>query len=584
MTQDPFKKLFEKTSLSSLILLIILVAFGAYFNTLFNDFVFDDVENVLLNRWIKDIRYIPEIFSTHVAGFDRGFATSYYRPMMHLMYMFTYFISGLTPWAFHLVNIVFHAGVSILVFLISLRLLASAKPSTSIPNLFPPLLAALLFATHPIHTESVAWVSGITDLSFTFFYLSSLCLYLRAADCKKPFTGNALVSAALFFFATLCKETALTLPIILVIYDYTLKKDLSFSFNHLKKYLPFLIVGAIYFTFRMYALGGFAPSKRYFALTNYQFVINVFPLLLQYLQKLLFPFNLSPIHVFHPITSISQSTGILSVFIILTIMYLASKILSKKIYLFSLCLIVIPLLPALYIPTLGERVFAERYLYLPSFGFVLLLAQLFTEEMASVPQRIFARSVILFIVIGLFFMGTAYRNTIWKDSHTLWLDATKKSPDSAAAHEYLGYALYSRGWLDQAIGQYRIVLSLDVRRSDTHLNLGVAYALKGWTDKAIEEYKTALTLRPNFAEAHSNLGLAFINKGLLDQAIEECQTALTLNPYLADAHHNLGIAYVIQGRVDEAIKAFNMAVTLNPDNQNYRDNLAKAWALKKAGH
>ncbi|MGD1076174.1 MAG: hypothetical protein ABR903_08900 [Thermodesulfovibrionales bacterium] len=164
------------------LLIVLLVSFRIYFNALFNSFVYDDRLQVLDNCWIRDINHVPDIFSKSVWSFqDETVISNYYRPLMHLFFLLNYHVFGLRPWGFHLLNVLFHAGVSVLVFVISARLLrASSNPSPLTENGFagsllsPPFVGALLFAAHPIHTEAVAWVSGVPELSYTFFFLLSL--------------------------------------------------------------------------------------------------------------------------------------------------------------------------------------------------------------------------------------------------------------------------------------------------------------------------------------------------------------------------------------------------------------------------
>src|SRR3990172_9261254 len=191
-----FKKLFS--SKYTCIAIILIVSFGVYLNTMWNGFVYDDEFQVLENPWIKDVRYIHDIFLSHVWAFQGvGWVSNYYRPMMHIILMIDYYLFGLKPWGYHLINIILHAGVSVLLFL---------------------LIAAILFAAHPIHTEVVAWVSGIPELSFTLFYLLSFYFYIEADD---EYGNHFILSILFFFLSTLCKETALTLPILLIVYDYS---------------------------------------------------------------------------------------------------------------------------------------------------------------------------------------------------------------------------------------------------------------------------------------------------------------------------------------------------------------------------
>jgi hypothetical protein len=375
-------------------IIILVVSFGVYFNALPNGFVYDDQNYVVSNPWIRDIAHLPDAFTSSERGFIG--VSNYYRPFMHIIYLLDYHIFGLNPLGFHLTNLLFHSGISVLVLFITcfilnnLRVLQPPDPQTkksvlsathdlmSTNNLTVAFFAALFFATHPIHTESVAWVSGATDLSFTLFYLLSFYFYLKADGVWGKFF---IVSLLFFFMAVLCKEPALTLPLLLFAYDYSSKRGptLSFSSNTLylllKRYLPYLVAAGIYLILRTYAVGEFSPRKAHAGLSGYEYFINVFPLFAQYLGKLILPINLNAAYVFHPIHSLLEWRGILSVAVTLCFivtLYLARD--RNRIAFFSLLLAVIPLLPVFYIPALGEHTFAERYLYLPSVGFVILVS------------------------------------------------------------------------------------------------------------------------------------------------------------------------------------------------------------------
>jgi hypothetical protein len=298
-----------------LISVILFFSFTVYFNSLFNGFVFDDESQVVNNRWITDLKYIPDIFSHSAWGFLSGLGKiNYYRPMMSLVYMINYHIFGLKPWGFHLVNILFHAGVSVLVFFLVLRLIDKVRVPAP-HSYLPPFVAGLLFAVDPIHTEAVTWVAGLPDVSFAFFYLLSFYLFIRATSSNFQFNVAYILSIVSFFIASLCKEPALTLPIILVSYDYAFARERPNFTVYLKKYIPYLIVAAVYFSLRFQALGGFAPAKRGGELSVYQFFINIFPLFVQYLKKLIFPADLNALYVFHPIASLFEMKGIVSLII-----------------------------------------------------------------------------------------------------------------------------------------------------------------------------------------------------------------------------------------------------------------------------
>ena len=612
-----------------------MVSAGVYLNTLSNGFVYDDEFQILENPWIKDVRYIPEIFLSNVWAFRWGVASNYYRPLLHIIFMIDYHIFGFKPWGFHLINIIFHAGISALVFLIAFMLNhPTRREKKSTPpllgedkgegkySLLLPLIATILFAAHPIHTEVVAWVSGIPELSFTLFYLLSFYFYIKADD---EYGKHFMLSILFFFLSTLCKETALTLPILLIAYDYSSSQshDPSSAWvprnlkSHMMRYLPYIIVAGIYFTLRTNAIGGFAPQKAHPELDNWQYFINIFPLFIQYLEKLILPINLNVFYVFHPISSIMEPKGIINIALALIFISFVYILRRNRIIFFSLLWIAIPILPVLYIPALGDNTFAERYLYLPSVGFVILssmaiekIYQMQIFKQATLPAII----SILTIVTGLYSAGTIMRSAVWKDGYSLWIDTVKKSPDGAEIHNNLGIVYTNQGRLDEAIKAFTIALRLKPDYAKAHYNLGVAYSEKGLLektishfevvrklehnalevyesmnmlgvtyynkgliDKAIEHYKVAVRLKPNFPEAHYNLGVAYYDKGWTDKAMEHYLIALKIRPGYAEAHYGLGNIYYNNGQLYEAIKEHTTALRLKPDYAEAHNNLGNVY-------
>lgn len=557
------------------ILLIVALSLAVYGNTLDNGFVYDDVGQVLRNEWIKDIKHIPEIFSSNVWKFE-GMQSNYYRPLMHVVYMLNYFLFGLRPWGFHLVNIMTHAGVSILVFLIAARLPEESRSASPSPSWAPPFIAAMLFAAHPIHTEAVAWVAGLPELAFSLFSLLSLYLYILSKG-KKSATVLPVLSVLSYVFAVLFKETALIFPLILLAYDAIFREPGQPL--RVLNYVPYLAVIGLYLMVRVSVLGNFVPIQRYGGLSTYQYAINILPLFTDYLGKLILPVNLNAYHVFHPLTSILEVKGILSLVISSVFVVFAWIMMKKdKTAFFGLTLIVLPLLPVLYVSGVGENTFAERYLYLPSFGFSLLLV---SGVIRLAKQRWSPLLVIgLTAALGLYCLGTVQRNTIWKSDLSLWTDTAKKSPDSFVPQEALGDALLNEGWTDEAIECLQAVLRKKPDFLEAHYNIGVAYGKKGLNDEAIRHFQAAIALRPDLVKAHSNLALAYQKKGLMDKVIEQYQTVVSLKPDSLDAHNNLAIAYGEAGKIDQAIEQFLDALRLKPDDINVHYNLGTAYEDK----
>lgn len=570
----------ESVPLPLILLIPFLASVALYVNVLWNRFVIDDIYQISQNPWIRDIKYIPEIFTTGVWTFA-GRESSYYRPLMHLVYMATYHVFGLRTWGFHLVSILFHSGVSVFVFLITSRLLEESEPRIDHSYLPLSLIAAMLFAAHPIHTEAVAWAAGIPDLSFSFFCLLSFYLYIRSKSGSK--TGY-VVSVISFFIAALCKEPALTLLLVLAAYDYTFG-DLGSGLTHyLKRYLPYLMVAGLYFIMRMNALGGFAPAKTPIELTLGQGLLNGGVLFGKYLEKLFIPVSLNVWHIFRPVTSLFAPKVILSLFAVIAFVgvgILAAK--RSKITFVSLCFIAVPLLPSFYFPALTqglENAFTERYLYLSSFGFILLVAGAMAWIQLKWPKAKVALTAVILALIGFYSLITITRNTVWKTSYTLWSDATKKSPGSGVPHLNLGYALLYEGRPEEAKEHFRIAVRLKPDVTESFVDKGIAYSKRGLSDEAIFQFHAALMLEPDSAAIHYNLGLAYDNAGWSSKAIEQYVIALKLKPDYPDAHNNLGIAYGKRGLIDKAIEHFQEALRLNSNDPVALLNLANAYRLK----
>ncbi|MFI5183959.1 MAG: tetratricopeptide repeat protein, partial [Vicinamibacteria bacterium] len=498
------------------VLLVVAACALVYGNALVNDFVFDDVQLIKDNDAIKSFTYVREIFTDNLWGL-LGKASNYYRPMPPLLYMITYALFGLAPWPFHLVNIAFHAGASALTYLIASRLLRQAGLDRPSPVVVPALLAALLFAVHPIHTEAVTWIAGMMDVSCTFFALLSFYFFLCAGE-NSLLSGAHLLSLVSFFLATLCKEPALVLPALIFLYDYFHRSPPDrLLARSVKRSIPHVGVLAVYLAMRAYALTGLAPlTTGATDLGLYPAVINVPPLFELYLRKLVLPVYQNVLYHVPPVTSLLEPRAILGLLVVGGFCAAAALAARRNgIVLLSLAFLALPLAPALYLPALTQALvnaFAERYEYFASVGFVFLVG-IFLLWVRSRSGRAYTASVgVLAIVIVLFGVLTVRRNAVWKDNYTLWSDSVSKSPLSAFAHENLGYALFYEGRPEEGNRELRTALSLDPKIPYSLVATGIQYSKKGLLKKAILEFSIALMFDPNMVEAHYNLGLAYQEK------------------------------------------------------------------------
>ncbi len=571
------------------VIAIVAVISAIYGNALFNGFVYDDIPQVLENKWITSIRYLPDMFSGSVHSFQTDSGLNYYRPIMHVLYLFSHSVFGLAPWGFHLVNVLFHAGVSILVYLILLQLVE--QPSTALvpPRSLPgrenswllsmPFAAAMLFATHPIHTEAVTWVAGIPDLSFSFFCLLSFYFYIESYSGAR---GRSALSLAAFAVGMFSKETAVTFPLLFPVYDYVHNRTKETSTLPWKRYAPYLAVIVFYLIMRSWALGGFAPVRP--SATSSVGLINMFLLFMLYLEKLLLPVNLNFIYALRSLPSPFGLEGILSLCVFAAFVLAAVMSLRRqRLVFFGLMLIIVPLLPVFYVPGRGVNAFAERYLYLPSMGFVIIASQLFDAVRAKRRYSAIAAGAAI-LVVGLYSAGTVIRNAAWKNDITMFRDVVSKSPGSPHPHFYLGISYLQAGDYENAIDQLQTALGMGYRTGDVtiYYSLGVAFFNRHMMDKALEYLATAERIDPAFAETHFYLGMVYGNMRRIDLSIEQFRLFLGQRPGNAAAHFNLGLVYAVSGQAKNALEQFEEAVRLDPQNPLYRRRLDEAYGRKSS--
>jgi Flp pilus assembly protein TadD len=583
-----------------------VLAAALHANTLANGFVYDDRFQVLGNRWLGDLGGIPRVFATDVWAFDGG-ASNYYRPLMHVSYILTHAAAGTSPWAFHLVNLLLHAAVTALALLAARRaLLASGADARG--ALAGGLAAGLLFAAHPIHTEAVAWVACVPELLLALLALGALLLHARG-------TPSARAGAAACVFAGLfAKETMATVPALLAAWDLAFERPRPPLPAWVRRYAPHALALVAYAAVRFAVIPDLAPLQRHASLGPLGYVLNVFPLFADYLRALALPVGLSAFHVLHPIDSLLSVRGLAG--LAAAAGFLAAAIVAlhrAPVVFFALAAVALPLLPVLYIPALGENTFAERYLYLPSFGFVLLAGAGVAHLSARRPAALPYAAAALLAVTAAYGAGSVVRNRVWRDDLALWSDTVAKSPESAYARNELGLLLEERGEASRAIAEFEQAIRIDPRMARAWNNLGVALHRAGRPELAADALRRALEVAPGYAEALANLGNVHARLGRLDEAVSsyaeavrlepgsvehrislgnalgargeraeamaQYRAALEADPSSADAHLHVGIALAEAGRLGEAVGHLETAARLAPRDEVVLRNLAQAYRL-----
>lgn len=584
------------------IAILVAVSLLVFANTLYSGFVFDDGFQIIENKWIRDPSYIPEIFTQSAWGFKAGSESNYYRPLMHIFFMIDYAIFGLAPWGFHLTNIVVHALNSILVYLIAMLLYCgherisnnTTNPAapTGVKGAYLAFASAIIFAIHPVHSEVVAWISAIPEASFTFFFLLSLYTYMLFSidtgnERKRKNTALFIVSLTAFLISLFCKETALTLIGVIVAFDLSINRGLKGA--KIKRYIPYIIIIIGYMALRMSIFSGLMHSAQHTYLTSFQYVLNVFPLVAGYVWLILWPANLNAFTLFKPVLSIGEPGFLISMVAVLPLAALFILAWRRRLVFFSILWALFTLSPALYIPAVGATkatVFHDRYLYLPSAGFILLAVYLLAWLLSAIqPKKAGAVFSILILIISLAGAAkTIARNRVWKNNYTLWSDTAEKTTESDFVYTNLGSAADERGLRDEALRAYGRALEINPASAVTHNNIGVLYFQTGRTKESIESYKRAIEFATNvyyIASIYKNLGNAYMKINLMDEAIGAYLASMESLAGSAELHNMLGIAYGNEGRFNEAAQSFRKVLEINPGHLGAKKNLEKVMGLSK---
>ncbi|MGA3163184.1 MAG: tetratricopeptide repeat protein [Verrucomicrobiota bacterium] len=441
------------------------------------------------------------------------------------------------------------------------------------------VLVAALFGLHPLHVESVAWVSERKDVLSTCFGLLALIFYVRYARKQSP---HAYV-VALFFFALglMSKPMLVTWPFVMLLLDYWPLERFKpgHAWQLMKEKIPFFALAAVASVVTLVVQNHGGAMKMVENLPLGARSGNALVSYCRYLGKLFWPTDLA---VFYPhpgywlLEQVLLAGGLtagISVFLFV----------KRRRYPFLLMgwlWFVGTLVPVIGLVQVGEQSMADRYTYIPSLG-VLIMAIWGAYELTrrwryQVMALSVAGSAAIVLCLGLTRQQLGY----WKNNETLFRHALAVTENNYLAHKALGGALFRKGQIDEAINQYQEAIRLKPDYAEAYNNLGTAFQKKGQIDEAINQYQKAIRLTPDYADAHYNLGNALGRKGQVDEAISQFQEAIRLKPDYADAHYNLGIALGRQGQTDEAINQYREAIRLKPDYADAHNNLGTALGRK----
>jgi len=536
--------------------LILIITFAAFYPSLKNGFFkWDDDLYVTENPVIQNFSFnsVKQIFTSFFVG--------NYQPVTILSYLFEYRFFKLDPFGYHLMGLALHLCNCLLVFWLIYML------TRNIPVSF---ITAILFGIHPLHVESVAWVSERKDVLYALFFLSAAicyCYYLR----ERKIRGYYLLSLALFILALLSKAMAVTLPFVLLLIDYfnNRKADKRMFMDK----IPFLILSFIFGAVAVIAQHS-SGAIRSESLVNFFNKIGIAGYsIIFYLHKILAPIKLSCFYLYSGIKDIFPLLSSFAVFIILLTVVILSGKYTRKI-IFGSAFFLITILPVLQFIPIGGTIVADRYAYVASLGIFYILAEgVFWLFTGKIKHSRLLQCIILAALIAMTSVLASLtweRCQAWRDGISLWNDVLSKYPNVATAYFSRGNAYKDQRNIQQATSDYNKAIEINPDYFEAYVNRGNAYKDQGNIQQAISDYTKAIAINPNYAEGYSNRGNVYKDQGSIQQAISDYSRAIEINPNLAGAYSNRGLVYNKQSNFIQAISDFTKAIEINP-------NLAEAY-------
>ena len=539
-------------SKTAICLMLTVVTFAVYLPVLQCQFVnYDDDVYVTLNPHIRNGLTWEAAEWSFAAGLVYSSPNvDYWRPLSYLSHALDIQLFGLHPAGHYLMSLAIHVAATIALFLV-LNSMTGA--------LWRSAFVAALFALHPLHVESVAWIAERKDVLSGLFFILTLGAYTGYS--RSPSASRYLLVLGLFGLALMSKPIVVTLPFVLLLLDYwplrrfagQLKADEYYRANLRSQFpaqtvwrlmvekLPFflLAMGLSIFAFHSQQTVGAAsllhvslPARIGNALASYA----------AYILNLSWPVNLAVFYPYNSTLPMWQVAGALVLLAGITFLVLVAARRCPWLpagWLWFLGM----LLPVIGILQVGAQARADRYTYLSSIGFFLLVTWTVGDLCPQWRHRKLVLGALMSIVLAILTACTSVQITYWRSSELLWTHALACTADNVVARYHLGLAYFQQ------------------RRAD----------------EAIFQFQKALEIQPDYAEARYNLGTVLIQQGRLDEAIAQLQKTLEFKPDNASAHKNLGIAFLQQGRLDEAIAHFKKALEIRPDQVEIQNNLA--WLL-----
>jgi tetratricopeptide (TPR) repeat protein len=555
----------------AILLCIGLVSGAAFLPALSQGFIFDDRSNIIDNEFFRglDPARLKWMFTTFHMG--------HYQPLSWITLAIDYLIWGMNPLGYHLTNILLHAANALLVYWLAKRLIALAWAGDRLTGQSAELLpvgaavAAVIFGIHPMRVESVLWVTERRDVLSSFLTLATIHAYLHAhtggIDRR---TKWLIVAIVIYILSLMSRALGVTLPVILLLLDWFPLRRFAKNGSATK-----LCIEKVPFLFPAIAAAIVAPMAQVQAgatttLTNHGMaprIAQAFYGLVFYVYKGLLPTNLTPLYELAvPINIYSFKYVASAAIVVMSILWLYRVRRSHPGLVVAALCYAITLSPVLGFIQSGRQEVADRYSYLSTIGWVILIGAIVIRYLCrtSLRQALAGPpAAVTVCLIGTLFIMTWRQCLVWATPDGLWRYAVENGPPSAMAHYNFGCELATANKTNEAVEQFTKSLKLNDQYPEAHFNLSNAYQELGYYDLAEKGYFAALALRNDFPLPHYELANVASKRGEIDKAIALYRKALPILPKHARCRQRLAAQLIDKGQVDEADRLLDEAMRLD---------------------
>jgi len=538
-----------------------------YANTFHCSFHLDDQSSVIYNFTIRDIHYWPNIWNFLPRRF-----------LLYLSLALNYHFSALDVFGYHLFNLGVHLGTAILVWW--LTLLTFSTPAMKNEKIAQyaetlALLAGLVFVAHPIQTEAVTYIVQRAASMAAMFYVASLCLWVQsrllqdknpAVVTRKFYYAGALCTAVMAMFT---KETAITLPLIIVLYELCFfKTKKNFNWQYAVPFLMMVFIIPLTMLLTETRPVRLQELSREPGISSIHYLLTQFRVMVTYARLAFLPVHQNLDYDYPVFKSFFQLPVITSFLFLLMILCWAKHLFSKhRVLAFSIFWFFLTIVPESSVVPIKDVIFEHR-LYLPLVGYSMFLVCGAYYLWRGKHFRTMIK--VLLVIIAWYAILTYQRNKVWENEITLWNDTLRKSPHAARPYNGLGMAYETQGELPLALFNFNKAIEIDPNFTEAYNNRGNVYSKQGRFTQALSDFNKTIELDPNFGDAYNNRGNLYSQQGNFTQALSDFNKAIEINPGLAWGFYDRAICYVKQGNVLQALADYNRVMAIDP-------NIAEAY-------